>query len=169
MRRILLLSDTHGYIDDRIVAYASDADEVWHAGDIGSFDVTDALEHTAPLRAVHGNIDDHRLRATFPETLYFLCEGIQVLMTHIGQYPTRYSKQTKALIAAHPCDLFICGHSHLLKVARDASLGHLHMNPGAAGVHGFHHLRTALRFTINAGNIEDLQVIEFGPRGRIHS
>ena len=129
MTRILLLSDTHGYIDDRILSYAKSADEIWHAGDIGSFEVTEALEKTGKLRAVHGNIDDHRMRSSYAETLYFQCEGLHVLMTHIAQYPGRYAKNTKELLQKHPCDLLISGHSHILKVARDPKLGHMHMNP----------------------------------------
>ena len=165
MTRILLLSDTHGYVDDRILSYAKSADEIWHAGDIGSFEVTEALEKTSKLRAVHGNIDDHRMRASYAETLYFQCEGLRVLMTHIAQYPGRYAKNTKELLQKHPCDLLISGHSHILKVARDTKLGHMHMNPGASGVHGFHQIRTALQFKVHQNQIETLQVIEFGQRG----
>lgn len=164
MTRILLLSDTHSYIDERILSYAQAADEIWHAGDIGSFEVTDALEKAGTLRAVHGNIDDYTMRSEFPETHYFECEKLRVLITHIAQYPGRYSTSTKNLLQKHPCDLLISGHSHILKVGRDQKLGHLHMNPGAAGILGFHQVRTALQFTVNSSQLEALQVIEFGQR-----
>jgi uncharacterized protein len=167
MTRILLLSDTHSYIDERILSYAQAADEIWHAGDIGSFEVTDALEKAGTLRAVYGNIDDHEMRSGFPETQYFECEKLRVLITHIAQYPGRYSTSTKSLLQKHPCDLLISGHSHILKVAKDHKLGHLHLNPGAAGVYGFHQVRTALQFTVNSNKLEQLQVIEFGQRGAL--
>jgi len=162
--KILLLSDTHSYIDDRILHYASKADEVWHAGDIGNLEVTDKLQQVAPLRAVFGNIDDHQARVQFPLNLRFNCEGVKVWMTHIGGYPPKYNVNTREEIKVNPPKLFICGHSHILKVMPDSRYGLLHMNPGACGVYGIHKVRTMLRFEINTGKIENLEVIELGAK-----
>jgi len=162
--KILLLSDTHSYIDDRILHYASKADEVWHAGDIGNLEVTDKLQQVAPLRAVFGNIDDHQARVQFPLNLRFNCEGVEVWMTHIGGYPPKYNVNTREEIKVNPPKLFICGHSHILKVMPDSRYGLLHMNPGACGVYGIHKVRTMLRFEINTGKIENLEVIELGAK-----
>ena len=164
MKQILLLSDTHGHIDDAILGHAGAADEVWHAGDIGDEQVTDALEGVATLRAVHGNIDGHRLRSAYPEHQRFSCEGVDTWITHIGGYPGRYDKRVREAIRADPPRLFICGHSHILKVVNDKALGLLHMNPGACGKYGFHQVRTMLRFALDDGNITDLTVIELGKR-----
>ncbi len=164
MKKILLLSDTHGYIDDRILKYAKDADEVWHAGDIGDLSVTDKIEELKILRAVYGNIDNHKARVTFPLHQRFTCEGVSVWITHIGGYPPKYNIHTRDEIKTNPPKLFICGHSHILKVISDKKNGVLHMNPGAAGKHGFHKIRTMLRFTLNAGKIENLEVIELGKK-----
>ncbi|PHQ29550.1 metallophosphoesterase family protein [Leeuwenhoekiella nanhaiensis] len=160
MKKILLLSDTHSYIDDRILAYAEKADEIWHAGDIGDLQVTDALKALKPLRAVFGNIDDHEIRKEFPLNNRFICEGVDVLITHIGGYPGRYSPAIRSTLYAKPPKLFICGHSHILKVMPDRKLDLLHMNPGAVGKHGFHKVRTMLRFTVDQGKIDNLEVIE---------
>ncbi|MEZ7496250.1 metallophosphoesterase family protein [Leeuwenhoekiella aequorea] len=160
MKKILLLSDTHSYVDDRILAYAEKADEVWHAGDIGSLQVTDALKELKPLRAVFGNIDDHEIRKEFPLNNRFVCEGIDVLITHIGGYPGKYSPAIREELNSNPPKLFICGHSHILKVMPDKKLNLLHMNPGAIGIHGFHKVRTMLRFTVDQGKIDNLEVIE---------
>ncbi len=164
MKKILLLSDTHSYIDDRILHYAKEADEVWHAGDIGNLKVTDAIEAITPLRAVYGNIDDDKARATFPLNQRFTCEGVSVWITHIGGYPPKYNSVTREEIRSNPPKLFICGHSHILKVIPDNKNGLLHMNPGAAGTHGFHKVRTMLRFTLDSGKIENLEVIELGKK-----
>ncbi|MFC5044258.1 metallophosphoesterase family protein [Aquimarina hainanensis] len=164
MKKILLLSDTHSYIDDRILHYAKEADEVWHAGDIGDLKVTDAIEAITPLRAVYGNIDDDTIRRTFPLDQHFNCEGVSVWITHIGGYPPKYNKMTRDKIRQNPPHLFICGHSHILKVIPDNKIGTLHMNPGAAGKHGFHKMRTMLRFTLDKGKIENLEVIELGKK-----
>lgn len=158
--KILLLSDTHSYIDEHILEHAQWADEVWHAGDIGDLNVTDCLKNIKPLRAVYGNIDDRKARREFPLNNRFTCEGVDVLMTHIGGYPGRYSPAIRNEIYANPPKLFICGHSHILKVMPDKKLGLLHMNPGAIGKHGFHKVRTMLRFTVVAGKIDHLEVIE---------
>ena len=160
--KILLLSDTHSYIDERILHYASEADEVWHAGDIGDLAVTDTLENVCKLRAVYGNIDDAKARATFPLNNRFICEGVDVWITHIGGYPPKYNPNTRPEITINPPKLFICGHSHILKVMPDKRYNLLHMNPGACGIYGFHKVRTMLRFEINSGNIENLEVIELG-------
>lgn len=164
MTRILLLSDTHGTLDDRILKYAETADEIWHAGDIGTTQVTDGLAALRPLRAVYGNIDGKELRAEFPENLRFRCEEVSVWITHIGGYPGRYAPGIRQELKNNPPKLFICGHSHILKVQWDKSLNLLHMNPGAAGKYGFHQVRTMLRFTIDQENIGNLEIIELGPR-----
>ena len=129
MKKILLLSDTHSYIDEQILKHAKAADEVWHAGDIGSLNVTDALKSVSNLKAVYGNIDDAKVRNEFPEHLKFSCEGINVWITHIGGYPPKYNTRTRSEIKLNPPDLFICGHSHILKVMPDKNLNLIHMNP----------------------------------------
>ena len=164
MKKILLLSDTHGHIDDRILYYSSQANEVWHAGDIGSLSVTDELEALKPVRGVHGNIDDHVIQKEFPENNRFMCEGVDVWITHIGGYPNRYNIRVRDEIRNNPPKLFICGHSHILKVMHDKKSGLLHMNPGACGKHGFHQVRTMLRFVIDGEKISDLEVVELGKR-----
>ncbi len=164
MKKILLLSDTHGHMDDTILKYAAQADEIWHAGDVGDLAVTDALKKLKPLRGVHGNIDDHIIQREFPEHNRFFCEGVDVWITHIGGYPNRYNVRVRDDIKRNPPKLFICGHSHILKVMHDKKLDLLHMNPGACGKHGFHQVRTMLRFVINGDKISDLEVIELGKR-----
>ena len=161
MKKILLLSDTHSYIDDDILKYVKQADEVWHAGDIGDLSVTDSIKKIKPLRAVFGNIDDNKARVEFPEHNRFMCEDVDVLITHIGGYPGKYNVRIRDIIFAKPPKLFICGHSHFLKVMPDKKLNLLHMNPGAVGKHGFQQVRTMLRFTIDGKKIENLEVIEF--------
>ncbi|MCO6563905.1 MAG: metallophosphoesterase family protein [Apibacter sp.] len=162
MRKILLLSDTHSYIDDRILEYASQADEVWHAGDIGNLKVSEILKKAVPIfRAVYGNIDDTVIRKEFPLNLRFFCEKVDVWMTHIGGYPGKYATIIREEIKTNPPKLFICGHSHILKVIHDKKLHLLHMNPGAIGIYGFHKVRTMLRFEINQETIQNLEVIEF--------
>jgi putative phosphoesterase len=164
MKKILLLSDTHSYIDDTILKYVYQADEVWHAGDIGDLSVTDTIKNIKPLRAVYGNIDDNKARMEFPLNNRFMCEGIDVLITHIGGYPGKYSPAIKQELIQNPPKLFICGHSHILKVMNDTKLGLLHMNPGAAGTHGFQQVRTMLRFEINGDKILNLEVIEMAKK-----
>ena len=163
--RVGLLSDTHSHLDEDIRTHLASCDEIWHAGDIGSASVTDTLAQWKPLRAVYGNIDDVKMRLTFPEDNIFAVEGVKVLITHIGGYPGHYVPRVRQLLHAERPKLYICGHSHILKVMPDKQLGLLHMNPGAAGVHGFHHVRTLLRFTIAQGTIKDLEVVELGKRG----
>ena len=164
MTKILLLSDTHSYIDDAILKYVKQADEVWHAGDIGDLSVTDKIKHLKPLRAVYGNIDDSKARAEFPLHNRFICEGVNVWITHIGGYPPKYNNRVREDLYIDPPDLFISGHSHILKVMPDKKLNLLHMNPGAAGKHGFHKMRTLLRFHIDAKEIKNLEVIEFNKK-----
>lgn len=161
LKKILLLSDTHSYIDDRILEYAQKADEIWHAGDIGDISVTDRLAKIKPLRAVYGNIDDSKVRAEFPLHNRFTLEDVDVWMTHIGGYPGKYNPAIRKEMTENPPKLFICGHSHILKVMPDKQLELIHMNPGAVGKHGFQKVRTMLRFELNDGKIENLEVIEF--------
>ncbi|MEO0037278.1 MAG: hypothetical protein RIQ59_489 [Bacteroidota bacterium] len=162
--KILLLSDTHSHIDDTILKYVNQADEVWHAGDIGSLIVTDTIKSLKPLRAVFGNIDDDKARMEFPLNNRFMCEGVDVWITHIGGYPGKYNQAVREELRANPPKLFICGHSHILKVQFDKSLNLLHMNPGAAGISGFHQIRTMLRFEIEGDKISNLEVIEIGKK-----
>jgi putative phosphoesterase len=160
MKKILLLSDTHSLIDDKILKFVKQADEVWHAGDIGNLRVTDAIKELKPLRAVYGNIDDKDARAEFPLDNKFVVEDVSVWMTHIGGYPKKYNQRVRAELKENPPKLFICGHSHILKVQYDQGLELLHLNPGAAGKHGFHKVRTMLRFALDKGDIKDLEIIE---------
>ena len=164
MINILLLSDTHGYIDDQILKFVKQADEVWHAGDIGDLKVTDAITRFKPLRAVYGNIDNAKIRNEFSLDNEFTIENIRVFMTHIGGYPQRYDRRIKENLQSDPPDLFISGHSHILKVMPDKKLDLLHMNPGAVGKQGFHNVRTMLRFSIDKKEIKNLEVIELGKR-----
>lgn len=164
MMKILLLSDTHGFIDKQIMKYVKLADEVWHVGDIGNFEVIDTIQKIKPLRAVYGNIDNKEIRAEFPLDAKFKVENIRVWMTHIGGYPNRYDKRVRDQIKQNPPKLFISGHSHILKVIYDKKLNLLHMNPGAAGKHGFHNVRTMLRFEINKSEIQNLEIIELEKR-----
>jgi putative phosphoesterase len=172
--KILLLSDTHGHVDDRMLDFARGVDMVWHAGDIGTHEVMDALEKVNPqVIGVYGNIDDHTMRLRYPENQKFRVNGVNVWITHIGGYPPRYNPRVRDAIKSERPDLFICGHSHILKVINDPKISCLHMNPGAVGQHGFHKVRTMLRFEIsrgtaqNPGKIENLEVIELGKRGQL--
>jgi putative phosphoesterase len=164
MKKILLLSDTHSHIDETILKYVKLADEVWHAGDIGDLKVTDTIKKIKPLRAVFGNIDNHEARLEFPLNNRFFCESVEVLLTHIGGYPGKYSPAIREEITKNPPKLFICGHSHILKVIFDKKLNCLHMNPGAAGISGFHQKRTMMRFEIDGDKIQSLEIIEIGDK-----
>ena len=161
MKKILLISDTHGYIDEKIIKYANQVDEIWHAGDIGDISVTDTLKTIKPLKAVYGNIDNQKIRSEFPLHNRFLCEKVDVWITHIGGYPKKYNSKIIDELRSNPPDLFICGHSHILKVINDKELNLLHINPGAIGKHGLHSVRTMVQFEINGDKIENLSVIEF--------
>ena len=164
MKKILLLSDTHSFIDEQIIKFVKQADEVWHAGDVGNIDVIKKIQKYAPVRGVFGNIDGQEIRNIFPLDNKFSVEGIKVWMTHIGGYPNRYDKRIREEIKKHTPDLFISGHSHILKVMSDKKLKLLHMNPGAAGKHGFQKVRTMLRFELDQGNIQNLEVIELAEK-----
>jgi putative phosphoesterase len=160
MKRIGILSDTHGTLDERVFSFFKDCDEVWHAGDIGSEEVLDKLEGFKPLRIVYGNIDSHKLRARVPRELIFQCEKVKVYLTHIGGYPKKYDSVAYAALKRCRPKLFVCGHSHILKVMFDKELNLLHVNPGAAGNFGFHQKRTMIRMVIDGENMKDLEVIE---------
>lgn len=160
MKKILLLSDTHSHLDEAMLKYINQADEVWHAGDIGDIKVTDEIKKLKPLRAVYGNIDNALIRSEFPLHNRFWCEEVDVWITHIGGYPGKYTPSVRESLNNNPPKLFITGHSHILKVINDKKLGLLHMNPGAAGIHGFHQVRTMLRFEIHKDKIQKLEVIE---------
>ena len=164
MKKIGLLSDTHSYWDDKYIAHFDECDEIWHAGDIGSMEVAQKFEEFKPFRAVYGNIDGQDLRLEYPEINRFTLEGVDVLITHIGGYPGRYDPRIRNTLFAKPPKLFIAGHSHILKVMFDKKIQTLHMNPGAAGIYGFHKVRTLLRFVLDAGDIRDLEVIELSER-----
>jgi len=160
MKKILLISDTHGFIDDGILNYVNNVDEVWHAGDIGSLEVIELIRQLKPLRAVYGNIDDQSIRTEFPLDNIFTIEKVRVWITHIGGYPYRYNFRIKEALIKNPPKLFISGHSHILKVQFDKKLNLLHMNPGAVGKYGIHSVRTMLRFDIDKTDIKNLEVIE---------
>lgn len=160
MKKIGLLSDTHSFLDPRVFTHFESCDEIWHAGDIGDSKVSDALAEFKPFRAVYGNIDDALIRRQYPEHLRFESEGVDVWMTHIGGYPGKYSPLVKKEITENPPKLFICGHSHILKVQFDPKLKLLHLNPGAAGKHGWHTVQTLMRFELKDGEIKNLEVIE---------
>lgn len=160
MKKIGLMSDTHSYLHPQVFKYFEDVDEVWHGGDIGNVAVADQLEAFKPFRAVYGNVDGADVRIRYPEVLRFTLEDVPVMMIHIGGYPGRYAPGVKALIQQQPTKLFISGHSHILKVMPDPALHLLHMNPGACGQQGWHKVKTLLRFQLDKGNIQNLEVIE---------
>jgi hypothetical protein len=164
MTKILLLSDTHAYIDEQMLKYIHQADEVWHAGDIGDIQLTDTIAAIKPLRAVYGNIDDAKLRLQFPLDNRFKLENKDILITHIGGYPNRYEHRVREILKLNPPDIFICGHSHILKIIYDKKYNVLYLNPGAAGKYGFHKVRTMLRFTLTANGIENMEIIELEQR-----
>jgi putative phosphoesterase len=164
MKRIGLLSDTHSYLDEAVFRHFTNCDEIWHAGDVGEESVIDALEAFKPTRIVFGNIDSVAIRKRTTEHLRFNCEGLDVWITHIGGRPGNYAIPVRADLKANPPGLFICGHSHICMVKFDSSLRMIYMNPGAAGKHGFHQVRTLLRFEIEAGKVQNVEVIELGKR-----
>ena len=167
MKKIGLLSDTHSFLDSKIFDYFKEVDEIWHAGDIGNLETLEALEAFKPVRAVYGNVDGAKLRAACPLNQSFTIEGLSVFMTHIGGYPGRYTARVRALLQANPPHLYICGHSHILKIMPDRKLNLLHINPGACGRHGFHKEKTIIRFGIESGKIQDLEVVKLGRRGAL--
>ncbi len=167
MKKIGLISDTHSHLEEKVFDHFADCDEIWHAGDIGTLELADRLAAFKPFKAVYGNIDGAPIRQEYPLDLRFDCEGVDVWMTHIGGYPGRYSQRVRELMKLDPPALFICGHSHILKVMPDKKHKLLHINPGAAGVHGFHQVKTIIRFVIDKGQVKDLEVIEMGRRGAL--
>jgi uncharacterized protein len=169
LKKILLISDTHNYLDKALIKHIQNADEVWHAGDIGTNELSDTIVKLKPLKAVYGNIDGKDIRITYPEHLFFECEKVSVFITHIGGYPGKYPAKIKQLLLQHQPRLFICGHSHILKVIYDKELQLLHINPGACGVHGFHHTKTAVRFEIDGAEIKNPAIIELGNRTSLTS
>ena len=164
MKKILLLSDTHGHLDDKIIKYVNQADEVWHAGDIGKEEIINYLTELKPLKAVFGNIDDKKIRLITKEFLYFNYEKNKILITHIAGYPGKYNKNVNRLISIYEPNILVCGHSHILKVMYDKKNKHLHLNPGAAGISGFHNIRTMLRFQLDSDKVKELEIIEIGKR-----
>lgn len=164
MKKIGLISDTHSFLHSRVKHFFENVDEIWHAGDIGTLSLADELAEFKPLRAVYGNIDGAEIRRVHPQNLRFSCEGVDVWITHIGGYPNRYDRRIYEEINSNPPKLFICGHSHILKAMPDKKLNLLHLNPGAAGKQGFHQMLTLMRFDLNAGEIENLEVIELEKR-----
>ncbi|MCP4309904.1 MAG: metallophosphoesterase family protein [Bacteroidetes bacterium] len=168
MFRIGLLSDTHGFYDPRIATHFSEVDEIWHAGDIGDYEVLVQLNRIAPVIAVYGNIDGTPIRSRFPGHQRLNREGLDIWMTHVGGYPGNYDRRVKEQIYSDPPGLFISGHSHILKVIPDNKGGFLHMNPGSAGRYGMHQKRTLIRFEISRGRVDNADVIELGPRSAIH-
>ena len=170
MKKIALLSDTHGFIDQTIVKYLLDVDEIWHAGDFGNMAVSDFLASIKPLKGVYGNVDGQDVRKVHSLHQKFQVEGVKVWMTHIGGYPGNYASEIKKSIYTERPSLFISGHSHILKVMPDPKIpGLLHINPGAAGVHGFHHVRTMVKFTVDKNKIGELDVIELAQRGSLEN
>ena len=166
MKRIALLADTHAHLDENLFKHLEACDEIWHAGDIGNIETADRLVKIAPLIAVYGNADGQDVRQVYPLNQRFKCEDVDVWMTHIGGYPKKYDLAVRKEIKQNPPQLFISGHSHILKVMFDKDLNLLHMNPGAAGLQGFHKVQTLLQFTINGKQIKDLEVHEFGTKRR---
>ena len=171
MRRIGLISDTHGFLDEAVFKHFENCDEVWHAGDFGNIELAKRLnvhwsdrDGQARFKGVYGNIDDATIRNEFPEQLVFMCEGVKVMMRHIGGSPPKYNPETRKELVLHQPQLFISGHSHILKVMYDDKINCLHMNPGAAGKHGWHKVRTLIRFVIDGDNMKDCEVIELGKR-----
>jgi hypothetical protein len=164
MKRIGLISDTHHFLDEAVFKHFDQCDEIWHAGDFGTIAIADKLAAFKPLKGVYGNIDGNDIRTMYPEKLRWTCEGVEVFMIHIGGYPPRYNAVVKKELTAAPPKLFISGHSHILKIMYDDTLQCLHMNPGAAGMQGWHKVRTLIRFVIDGDNMRDCEVIELGKR-----
>ena len=160
MTRIGLLSDTHNFLDESVYEHFKSCDEIWHAGDFGTVAIADKLKSFKPLRGVYGNIDGYDIRSIYPEQTVFFCEDVKVLMRHIGGYPPKYNSESKKEILIHQPQLFISGHSHILKIMYDDKLHCLHMNPGAAGKHGLHKVQTIIRFIIDKKEIKNCEVIE---------
>jgi putative phosphoesterase len=163
MTSIGLISDTHSFLDERVFEHFKDCDEIWHAGDFGE-GVVEKFVSFKSFKGVYGNIDDQRIRVEFPEQLVFMCEKVKVMMRHIGGYPPKYNPETRKELALHKPQLFVSGHSHILKVIYDDKLNCLHINPGAAGKEGWHKIRTIIRFAIDGSDVKNCEVIELGKR-----
>ena len=168
MKRIGLLSDTHSHFDKRCIKYFMECDEIWHAGDVGSIEVIEELEAFKPVRGVYGNIDDHIIRLAWPKVNAFECDGMKVCMTHIAGKPYKYTQDARAAIESHQPNIFVCGHSHILLVQFDKNINSLWLNPGACGYKGFHKVKTILRFTIDNGNVRDMEAIELGVKSKVN-
>ncbi len=166
MKRIGLLSDTHNFLPENVFGYVEACDEIWHAGDFGSAAIANQLSAIKPLKGVYGNVDGNDIRGIYPQKLIWKCEEITVFMVHIGGYPNKYAPGIRQLLQEHQADLFICGHSHILKIMYDQKIHCLHLNPGAAGNQGWHQVKTMIRFTIDGKDIRDAEVIELGLKGR---
>ena len=164
MTRIGLISDTHSFLDDMVFKHFANCDEIWHGGDFGTTQLADQLASFKPLKGVYGNIDDNDIRIIYPEQLVFMCEDVKVMIRHIGGYPPKYNPETRKELAIHQPQLFISGHSHILKIIYDDKINCLHMNPGAAGKQGWHKVRTLIRFVIDGKEMKDCEVIELGKR-----
>ena len=167
MKKIGLISDTHNFLDDRVFEHFKYCDEVWHAGDFGSMDIAERVQKHKPLKGVYGNVDGNDIRAVYPETLKWICEEVKIVMTHIGGYPPKYHPSIIQELKRDPPQLFISGHSHILKVMFDKELNCLHINPGAAGKQGWHIMRTLVRFEIDGSQIRNCEVIELGKRNAV--
>ena len=165
--KIGLISDTHGFLDQKVKDYFTDCDEIWHAGDVGPGGLLKELQPIARLRAVYGNIDETALRKELPEDNFFQIEDLKILITHIAGSPPKYNPRVRKLLLQQPVDVLVCGHSHILKVTRDPGLNLIYINPGAAGVHGFHKMKTIMTFEISENKIQEMKVIELGRRGQI--
>lgn len=165
MTRIGLLSDTHAFLHPAVFKSFKDCDEIWHVGDIGNLETARKLEKFKPFKAVFGNIDGQGLRQSYAETLIFNCEEVKVVMKHIGGYPGRYAKGVRELIEKEKPQLFISGHSHILKIIYDEKFELLHINPGAAGKSGMHKVITLVRFVISGNQIKDLEIVELNKNG----
>jgi len=164
MTRIGLISDTHGFLDENVFTHFENCHEIWHAGDFGTTDLANRIASIKPLKGVYGNIDSNDLRAIYPEQIVFMCEGVKVMIRHIGGSPPKYNPETRKELIRHQPLLFISGHSHILKIMYDDMQQCLHMNPGAAGKHGWHKMRTLIRFVIDGKEMKDCEVIELGKR-----
>ncbi len=163
-----LISDTHGYLDPKVLSYFNSCDEIWHAGDIGTLTVLEELESIKPTLGVYGNVDGQELRLRCPQDLWLNRGGVRILITHIAGNPGRYNQRVKSMLKLSTPDILICGHSHILKIMKDAAFNNmLHINPGAAGKHGFHHVKTIVRMTLNDGKVTNLEVVEMGKRGSL--
>lgn len=164
MTRIGLISDSHGFLDEKVFDYFENCNEIWHAGDFGNIELANELSAFKSLKGVYGNIDGQDIRSVFPEQMVFMCEKVKIMMRHIGGSPPNYNSETRKELIKHIPQLFICGHSHILKIMFDKNINCLYMNPGAAGKQGWQKIRTIIRFTIDGPDIKNCEVIELGKK-----